>query len=69
MKKQTTDAALKELLSKRGVYHDLGESEGTVRSWRNRLVNGKLDESKKMEILQKGGYVIAQERLWAAKSK
>lgn len=70
MKKQTTDEALKELLSKRGVYKDLGVSENTLRSWRKRIEEGKqMDEGKKMEILRLAGYQIVQERMWAAKIK
>lgn len=64
MKKQTTDATIKELLSKRGVFADLKVKPGTARMWRKRLAEGKLDESKKEKILRMAGYAVVQERLW-----
>lgn len=61
---KTTDAALSELINKRGIANELGINDSTLRAWRKRLQEGRLPQEKKDEILLKAGYTVAQEKMW-----
>lgn len=62
----STEEAFNQMIFTRGIYHKIGLAHGTVASMRHAIKKGKNNISldKKIELLQRAGYKIAQPMLW-----
>ena len=63
-----TKAAFLQMISKRGVYKELGVDRSTVSNWK-RTLNGKPDNSppsidKMEEMLLNAGAIVVSEKIW-----
>jgi hypothetical protein len=62
---QDLDKLFGEIINTRGVYHQLGLPEGTVRALRKKYNDHTGISAKKMrEVLTKAGYRQAQPEMW-----
>ncbi|HRH59047.1 MAG TPA: hypothetical protein PL045_00645 [Chitinophagaceae bacterium] len=62
----TTDQAFQEMIHTRGIYKILELHRGTVGKIKDDIKTGRqgISLDKKIEMLQKAGYKIAQEMIW-----
>lgn len=65
MERRTLTDLFDEVINTRGIHHELGMNEATVRSLRNRFnKDGSITIDKMREVLGKAGYQLIQEELW-----
>lgn len=54
-----------EIISKRGIYKELGETAENIRTLRFAHKKGKVSVERMREICTKAGYTCTQEEKWS----
>lgn len=64
-KGRTLESLFREVINTRGIHHQLGMNESTVRALRKQFNDGgSISVEKMREVLQLVGYKMVQEERW-----
>lgn len=62
---RSLDSVFREVINTRGIHHELGMNESTVRALRKQFNDGgSITVEKMREVLQLAGYKCVQEERW-----